>query len=643
MMLLAPLTLSFWMLAWADVAVAPSKADRASSFQRSLGGLDRPSERTVETIKRLGLEATFRRNPEGAFHSLDATARAHPDSDLVYALAELSWVEAKRLERRHKAESIDRTVDALAYAHDYLFDPELALTRQPSDPRYRLACDLYNGSIDRLLREALANGGKVEAGGEFSLKVRGREQVFKVRLGNSPWLPEDVDQVIMASAFEVSGLPTLNYQYGLGVPLIAVRKSDKQAEGVERFYPPEMAFPLTAFIRPPSRLHPEPAPAVAAGEAPGAWPSMTVELVDPVRERAVGEPPMPTESDLTTPLAYMWSHSDLSRFRWTGLLRPGPNAGRAGLMLIRPYEPGKIPVVMVHGLASSPLAWVAMVNDLLRDPRVQERYQFMLYMYPTGIPVPIAAAGLRETLGEAERTFRMPDGTPDPAFHKMVLLGHSMGGLLSHAVSVSSGDKFWNLNTTDPIDQIKGPPHVIDELRRYMFFEAQPYVRRVVFLATPHRGSELSRRMVGRVSSSLISEPDHISTLLVALVRDNPESFPRRFRRLPTSIDTLDTDSPYLKALLTMTPGPGVEYHSIIGRVRPEGAENTTDGVVAYRSSHLDGVKSEKVVQSDHSVQNSPYAIMEVHRILLEHVGLGGAPVAPIGAAAGTPAPRVSP
>ena len=121
---------------------------------------------------------------------------------------------------------------------------------------------------------------------------------------------------------------------------------------------------------------------------------------------------MPTESDLTTPLAYMWSRADLNRYRWTGLLRPGPAAGRAGLMLIRPYEPGKIPVVMVHGLASSPLAWVAMVNDLLRDPRIQERYQFMLYMYPTGIPIPIAAAGLRETLGQAEETFRLPDGRP---------------------------------------------------------------------------------------------------------------------------------------------------------------------------------------------------------------------------------------
>jgi pimeloyl-ACP methyl ester carboxylesterase len=331
---------------------------------------------------------------------------------------------------------------------------------------------------------------------------------------------------------------------------------------------------------------------------------------------------MPTESDLTTPLAYMWSRSDLDRYRWTGLLRPGPAAGRAGLMLIRPYEPGKIPVVMIHGLASSPLAWVAMVNDLLLDPRIQERFQFMLYMYPTGIPFPIAAAGLRDTLQQAEQTFRWPDGRPDPAFYKMVLLGHSMGGLLSHSMAVDSEQKFWDVNTYVPFQQIKGPPEVLDELQRYMFFDAQPFVSRVVFLAVPHRGSSLSRALVGRVSSNLISTDDHVSNLLGRLVRDNPEAFPRRFRRVPTSIETLDPDSPYLKALLTMKPGRGVTFHSIIGSERPEGKENTTDGVVPYRSSHIDGVASEVIVQSDHGVQKNPYAIMEVHRILLEHLGL---------------------
>ena len=233
------------------MAVSPSRGDKShSSIQRSLAGLDRPSDRTVETLKRFALDGRYRRDPAGVLATLEQQARANPEPDLVYALAELSWVEGRKHDRRHRAESIDRTLDALSYAYDYLFAPELAFARQPSDPRYRLACDLYNGALDHLLREAQANGAKIEAGGEFSLKVRGREQVFKVALRNSPWAADDVDQIILASAFEVSGLPTLNYQYGLGVPLIAVRRSEGNAEGAERFYPPRDGLPAHRVRRP---------------------------------------------------------------------------------------------------------------------------------------------------------------------------------------------------------------------------------------------------------------------------------------------------------------------------------------------------------------------------------------------------------
>src|SRR6185312_6425421 len=148
-----------------------------------------------------------------------------------------------------------------------------------------------------------------------------------------------------------------------------------------------------------------------------------------------------------------------------------------------------------------------------------------------------------------------------------------------------------------------------------------PFARRVVFLATPHRGSDMSRGMVGRLGSNLISEADQIANLLSQLVKDNPEAFPRRFKRLPSSIETLNPDSSMLEALLSMRPGPGVVYHSIIGSLRAEGVAQTTDGVVPYRSAHLDGVASERIVRSDHGVQKDPEAIREVQRILLLHLG----------------------
>ncbi|HEX8203014.1 MAG TPA: alpha/beta fold hydrolase [Isosphaeraceae bacterium] len=606
-------------LGWGEIALQPSKADRTfSAWQQSVAALDRPSPRTLETLKRHGLEDHFRSDPGNALAVLERQARSGPESELVFALAELSWIEGRRLDRRRKPEALDRFLDTVAYAFDYLFDPDLASGRHPTDPRYRLACDLYNAGLDRLIRAAQANG-RIQPGDTIRLKIHGQEQALRIEL-KSTWGAADVHQLLLAADFEVTGLDSLSrYQYGLGVPLIAVRATDHDEVkgGPERFYPRELAFPLTAFLRPTSKLRDDPG---------GGARDCTLDLVDPIRYQAVG--PLLLEADLTTPLAYMWSRTDLNRYRWTGLLRPGDAAGRAGLMLLRPYEPDKIPVVMVHGLASSPLAWIPMLNELLRDPQIHKRYQFLLYLYPTGIPIPIAAAGLRETLREVQTEFD-PRGD-SPTFRRMVLLGHSMGGLLSHAMVVASANRFWELNTDRRFDEMIGPPEVLEELRRYLFFEPLPFVRRVVYLAVPHRGSELSRGVVGRVGAGLISEPDHISDLLARLHKDNPYAFDRRkFRRLPTSIETLDPDSDLLPALLEMKPGPGVTFHSIIGSNRPGGSRTSTDGVVPYRSAHLDGVASERVVRSDHGVQKAPEAILEVRRILLEHLGLAvaGGPV----------------
>jgi hypothetical protein len=287
---------------------------------------------------------------------------------------------------------------------------------------------------------------------------------------------------------------------------------------------------------------------------------------------------------------------------------------------------------MVHGLISSPLAWIPMVNELFNDPNIQKRYQFMLYMYPTGVPIPIAASMLRSSLREAEQKYN-PQGR-DPAFGQMVLLGHSMGGLLSHVMTLDSEDKLWQLNTDRPFREIQGPKEVLDELQSYFYFKPLPFVRRVVFLATPHRGSELSRSLVGRVSSGLISESDHINNLLQKLVRENPDAFDkRRFRRLPTSIETLESINPntpsILKAFLMMKPEAGVVYHSIIGSTRPGGVDQTTDGIVPYSSAHLDEVESELLVRSDHGVQKDPEAIQEVRRILHKHASLPGGHLPP--------------
>ncbi len=614
------------LLGWSDIDIQPSNGERAARSYPSVAALDRPTERTAETLKRYSLEREYRRDVNKALLHIEQTAQRRAEPELVYALAELSWIEGKRLERWRKPQAIDRYLDAAAYAWDFLFDsdPVLAQGRNTADPRFQQAMQLYNAALDHVLRAARARGGDIrtEDGQVISFKFHGSERKIRFVIPDSPWGAGDVQKLLLATDFDVSGLSPAHNQYGLGVPLIAVREAKVNKKGHrepgEQFYPAEMAFALTATLQPQSLLRD---PQVDLNEARVC----TLIFNDPIRRQTVGLEPykLAMEIDLTTPLAYMWSHTDLDRYRWSGLMRPEKNLERANLLLLRPYERGKIPVVMVHGLISSPLAWIPMVNELLRDKEIQQRYQFMLYMYPTGVPVPIAAASLRDSLRLAARMYD-PDGT-DPDFRRMVLLGHSMGGLLSHMMVVSSGDELWRLYSDRPFDKIIGSPEVRGELTRYLFFEPLPFVERVVFMGTPHRGSDMSRGVVGRVGTSLISDSDHIADLLHQLVRDNDDAFDsRRFRRFPTSIETLGPDTPILTALLAMKPDPRVTFHSIIGSYRATGIPQSTDGVVPYRSSHIDLApppRFEKVVRSDHGVQRAPEAIREAIGILHEHLG----------------------
>ncbi|GIW87329.1 MAG: hypothetical protein KatS3mg108_1653 [Isosphaeraceae bacterium] len=604
-----------------DLSLQPARGDRVhAAWQRSLAQLNRPSARTEETLRRFDLADRYRKDARRTIAALEIEARRAPEPELIYALAELSWLEGRRCEGRRRSgeQALRHYVDTVAYAFDFLFDPELAAGRTPTDPRFRIACDLYNAALDRLLRAARTNKGKLQPGDQLELTIQGAALTMELALWpHTPWHADDIDELILASDFEVHGLDTLGHRYGLGVPLIAVRRASAQPTA-DRLYPELMAFPLTAVLRPNRPLRD------ASNADVEEARRCTIDLVDPVPNRTVGTGPsaIPIETDLTTPLAYMWSKTDLNQYRWSGLFRPGKVAERAGLLAIRPFEPDKTPVVMIHGLLSSPLAWIPMLNELLRDPEIQEHYQFFLYLYPTGVPIPIAAAGLRDALQELHARF--PSGTL--AGDRMVLLGHSMGGLLAHAMAVRSDDHFWKVNSDRPFEKIIGPPDVLAELRHYTFFDWQPYVRRVVFLATPHRGSDYSRKFVGRLGSNLISEPDRYTKLLGQLVRDNPDAFPARFARLPTSIETLDPDSPILEALLRMSPNPETRFHSIIGSLRPDRVESTTDGIVPYRSAHLDGVE-ETIVRSDHGVQRDPEAIQTVRRLMREHLAESRVPV----------------
>ena len=291
-----------------------------------------------------------------------------------------------------------------------------------------------------------------------------------------------------------------------------------------------------------------------------------------------------------------------------------------GLSLLQPYVRGKVPVVFVHGLWASPSSWRRMNEVLEADPAIKGGFQFWTYGYSTGDPIPFSAYLLRRHLDEVRQKF--DPGKADPAFDRMVLIGHSMGGLVAKMIAVDSGDRLWHVVSDHPFGELKGEEDDRKLFHSGLIFGAYPSVRRVVYIATPHRGSRFDQGSIQRLGTRLIRLPDPLRAAHDRLVARNPPNFFRElFRKgLPTSIDELEWGSPILTGLADLAHPPALEVHSIVA-VRPDSPpDHRTDGLVSYESAHVAGAATEKVVSTGHLCQDHPDVIAEVRRILSEHI-----------------------
>ncbi len=295
-----------------------------------------------------------------------------------------------------------------------------------------------------------------------------------------------------------------------------------------------------------------------------------------------------------------------------------------GLSLLLPYVRGKVPVVLVHGLWASPWSWHRMIEALEADPAIKGGFQFWTFGYSTGDPIPYSAYLLRRNLDEVRQ--KLDPSKTDPAFDRMVLIGHSMGGLLAKMIAVESGDRLWHVVSDHPFGELMGEQDDRKLLHSGLIFGAHSAVRRVVYIATPHRGSGFDRGSIQRLGTRLIRLPDPLRAAHHRLVAQNPPNFFREhFRKaLPSSIDELQWGSPILTGLSELPHSPALKVHSIIA-VRPDSpADHRTDGLVSYESAHVAGVASEKIVSAGHLCQDHSEVIGEVRRILSEHAAAQG-------------------
>jgi hypothetical protein len=570
---------------------------------------DQLSEVTRTVLRRDALLEVFDAQPENAINVLRAqaisTGMHWPD---LYALAELNYYQG----RRTKSKAM--LLASALYAYAVLFPVGDADRPSPYGAQFLHAADFYNLALTQVLSGSGAEGVATLQSGRYDVPFG----VVDVAV--------DQASLTFAGRTLTSFVPTMNLTVkgfqndyrsdGIGAPLAAGLAPAPQPDNGGLVLPSNLRIPTSAVLQmdDPRR------------QLTGTTLTARLRLYsiyDTANIRIDGHD-VPLEYDQTAVRALFAVEGKAWTREISGLLTnalAGPNGTKMdNLFALEPHRHGRIPVVLVHGTASSPLRWADMVNDLLEDKVIRDNYEFWFFTYNTGNPIPISANVLRHALETAVQS--LGGVAADPALGRMVMIGHSQGGLLTKMDVIDSGTKLWDAVSNKPLDELPLKPETKALLKETLFVKPLPFVETVIFIATPHGGSYQASLTVVGLFTRLVTLPAAIVGATADIVANAGDALKfSKDRRTFNSINGMSPGNPAIEALRAIPVAPGIHAHSIIPTLQDGPLEDRNDGVVAYKSAHLDGVDSELVIEHQgHSTQSNPLAVREVRRILLEEL-----------------------
>lgn len=449
-----------------------------------------------------------------------------------------------------------------------------------------------------------ALSGVVEPSSDSSTK-----ETFQVRFrtdGAFRFSPAYFDELNPASAYKIKKIDRYTRE-GVGSPMRAVREN----RGLDQFelcYPPEgITREVTAVIHP--------------GKSRGGTRSLEIELLCTLERETVtvGGRTRPLAADYSVALAALLSESgDLSRLEVVDLFTPTPKR-TPKLYLMERYDPDKEPLIMIHGLLDSTLAWADLTNALRADEKIRRRYQIWHFLYNTSAPALYSGRILRTQYREVRESFDPSGG--DRASRRTTLLTHSMGGLVARGLITDPGNAFWEAAFTQPLDSLKMSSEDRAGLKDAFYWKPEPSVKRVIFISVPHRGSNYADNLIGQIGGAFVKPPSAFKEFYERISSSNPGAFTEAYAELGsgkmTSVSALSPRQPTLQILADLPLGYPVALHSIIGdRGRGGDLEKSSDGIVPYWSSHLDEAVSEEIVPTNHRALDDIETIEEVTRIL---------------------------
>ncbi len=522
---------------------------------------------------------------------------------------------------------LDAWMHVARQAYAYLFFTERTANQRGFEDRQTQVRDYYNLAVQEAAVMLFDAYSSHQAGNDRSRLQLGRWTFVLAPPdeGAAQDTREPIELVAAASMSFTGTLRSVHRRDGFGAELVAVM-ADPATTGLAAAANADQPGTQAA---PPERSWSEmPSPSMTVllrFSGANLWEMLhddepELEIHDPYQIAQVqlhGEQ-VPLAANFTAGYALWLARSNFSRQSLRSLFGGKGGIDRPHLFMMQPYDPDRRVLLMIHGLASSPEAWVNVANELMRDDEIRRDFQVWQFYYPTNMPIALSHDAIRHTLEDVMQHYD-PSGKA-VASHDMVVVGHSMGGVISRLMVSSSGDHLVDtlLATTQlspaqrELLRTKGPP--------LLTFQPEPEISRVVFIATPHRGTDVAGTRVGRWIGRLVRLPLTVLEDVASAANDgHVDRDDGKHGYQMNSIQNLDKDDPFVKAVADLPMSPRVRYHSIIARASADGPlEKTNDGLVPYWSSHLPNAVSEKVIVSGHSVQEATPAIVELRRILHE-------------------------
>jgi pimeloyl-ACP methyl ester carboxylesterase len=595
------------LIAWGCATpIGVHYVDRSVAYHSLTGNVlsvERPSSFSARELVNLNLYQRFEEDPVGALAELHAGLAPTGDEDRVFALAELSFFYAN--------ESGDRSyyLAAVVYAYAFVLPGEHGTPPKGIDPRFRWAVDIYNQALTQAAKSQ-DGAYAIPMGGTFRLPFG--ELTVSFNEADLIWADFRMKDFIPAADVEVRGLRNRYRTPGIGAALAAsIDPIGAATSKQDAYIPVRLKIPVTALLRLDDARG-----ALKSGKIKGQLEFYTPDSARSIKFNGVE---VPIEFETTSALALSLEGSPVWDFEIAGFRSGDFTIGqqRLGLYMLHPHRTGRMPVVLVHGTASSPARWAELINELENDPRFWEHYEIWLFIYNTGNPIAYSGMLLRDALTKAVADLD-PEGK-DPGLKQMVAIGHSQGGLLTKMTVIDSGTHLWPFKV--PPEELGVSVETRDLVSHALIFKPLPFVKRVVFIATPHGGSYQALGFLGRLGSWFVNLPGRFVKMNVELLTLQTKGlYMGTVGGIPTSITNMTPGNPFIKNLASIPIADGVIAHSIIAVDSDGPLKEGGDGVVKYVSAHIDKVASEKVVRSSHSVQGNPEAIQEIKRILIDNV-----------------------